>query len=161
VPAAELNGGYVVNGWLQYVRPEQAHRSPEGHIEIPWVNEQLELPYTVANGPRRDATALKTIPYACWLRPSGTAYVLKRSGLNVARNDISAIPSDATAARTRDCTGTVKEVKATTGGGIYYGLLIVLADRAVKQRQRQLAVAVFEAALRPGVHEGFLRQKYA
>ena len=23
VPAAELNGGYVVNGWLQYVRPEQ------------------------------------------------------------------------------------------------------------------------------------------
>jgi hypothetical protein len=59
-----------------------------------------------------------------------------------------------------ESTGTVKEVKATTGDGIYYGLLIVLADRAVKQRQRQLAVAVFEAALRPGVPEGFLRQKY-
>jgi hypothetical protein len=57
-------------------------------------------------------------------------------------------------------TSTVKEVKATTGGGIYCGLLIVLADRAVKQRKRQLAVAVFEAALSPGVHEGFLRQKY-
>jgi 4-amino-4-deoxy-L-arabinose transferase-like glycosyltransferase len=78
VPAAELNGGYVVNGWLQYVRPEQAHRSPEGRIEIPWVNEQLELPYTVANGPRRDAQVLKTIPYVCWLRPSGAVYVLKR-----------------------------------------------------------------------------------
>jgi len=59
------------------VRPEQAHRSPEGRIEIPWVNEQLELPYTVANGPRRDAQVLKTIPYACWLRPSGAVYVLK------------------------------------------------------------------------------------
>jgi hypothetical protein len=77
-PAAELNGGYVVNGWLQYVRPEQAHRSPEGHIEIPWVNERLELPYTVANWPHRDATVLQTIPYACWLRPSGAVYVLKR-----------------------------------------------------------------------------------
>jgi hypothetical protein len=60
----------------------------------------------------------------------------------------------------RDRTGTVKEVKTTTGGGSYCGLLIVLADRAVKQRKRQLAVAVFEAALSPGVHEGFLRQKY-
>jgi hypothetical protein len=38
--------------------------------------------------------------------------------------------------------------------------IIVLADRAVKQRKRPLAVAVFEAALSPGTHEGFLRQKY-
>jgi hypothetical protein len=38
--------------------------------------------------------------------------------------------------------------------------IIVLADRAVKQRKRQLAVAVFEAALSPGMHEGFLRKKY-
>src|SRR5262245_4228586 len=37
--------------------------------------------------------------------------------------------------------------------------IIVLADRAVKQRKRPLAVAVFEAALSPGMHEGFLRQK--
>ena len=51
---------------------------PEGRIEIPWVNEQLDFPYTVANWLRRDATVLKTIPYACWLRPSGAVYVLKR-----------------------------------------------------------------------------------
>ena len=38
--------------------------------------------------------------------------------------------------------------------------IIVLADRAVKQRKRPLAVAVFEAALSPGMHEGFLQQKY-
>ncbi len=38
--------------------------------------------------------------------------------------------------------------------------IIVLADRAVKKRKRPLAVAVFEAALSPGAHEGFLRQKY-
>jgi hypothetical protein len=45
-------------------------------------------------------------------------------------------------------------------GTRYWKRIIVLADRAVKQRKRQLAVAVFEAALSPGVHEGFLRQKY-
>ena len=38
--------------------------------------------------------------------------------------------------------------------------IIVLADRAVKKRKRPLAVAVFDAALSPGTHEGFLRQKY-
>ncbi len=38
--------------------------------------------------------------------------------------------------------------------------IIVLVDRAVKKRKRPLAVAVFEAALSPGAHEGFLRQKY-
>jgi len=38
--------------------------------------------------------------------------------------------------------------------------IVVLADRAVKQRKRSLAIAVFEAALSPGVHEGFLRKKY-
>ena len=38
--------------------------------------------------------------------------------------------------------------------------IVVLADRAVKKRKRQLVVAVFEAALSPGMHEGFLRRKY-
>ena len=45
-------------------------------------------------------------------------------------------------------------------GTRHWKRIIVLADRAVKQRKRQLAVTVFEAALSPGVHEGFLRQKY-
>jgi len=38
--------------------------------------------------------------------------------------------------------------------------IIVLADRAVKKRKRTLAAAVFEAALGPGMHERFLREKY-
>lgn len=38
--------------------------------------------------------------------------------------------------------------------------IIVLADRAVKKRKRKLATAVFESALSPGRHEGFLRKKY-
>ena len=38
VPARDINGGYVVNGWLQYVHPEDAYRNARGDIEIPWVN---------------------------------------------------------------------------------------------------------------------------
>ncbi|MEE8304344.1 MAG: hypothetical protein V3S24_18150 [Candidatus Tectomicrobia bacterium] len=38
--------------------------------------------------------------------------------------------------------------------------IIVLADRAVKKRKRKLAVTVFDAALGPGMHERFLREKY-
>jgi hypothetical protein len=45
-------------------------------------------------------------------------------------------------------------------GTRHWKRIIVLADRAVKKRKRKLAVAVFEAALSPGMHEGFLRKKY-
>jgi hypothetical protein len=45
-------------------------------------------------------------------------------------------------------------------GTRHWKRIVVLADRAVKKRKRQLAVAVFEAALSPGMHEGFLRRKY-
>lgn len=45
-------------------------------------------------------------------------------------------------------------------GTRHWKRIVVFADRAVKKRKRQLAVAVFEAALSPGMHEGFLRRKY-
>jgi hypothetical protein len=45
-------------------------------------------------------------------------------------------------------------------GTRHWKRIVVLADRAVKKRKRQLAVAVFKAALSPGMHEGFLRRKY-
>jgi hypothetical protein len=38
VPASEIDGGYTVNGWLQYAHPENAHRDEEGNIRIPKVN---------------------------------------------------------------------------------------------------------------------------
>lgn len=52
------------------------------------------------------------------------------------------------------------EALAKEMGTRHWKRIIVLADRAVKKRKRPLAVAVFEAALGPGTHEGFLRQKY-
>jgi hypothetical protein len=45
-------------------------------------------------------------------------------------------------------------------GTRHWKRIIVLADRAIKKRKRKLAAAVFEAALSPGMHEAFLREKY-
>ena len=52
------------------------------------------------------------------------------------------------------------EALARQMGARHWKRIVVLADRAVQQRKRQLAIAVFEAALSPGMHEGFLRKKY-
>jgi hypothetical protein len=38
--------------------------------------------------------------------------------------------------------------------------IVRLVDRAVKKRKRELAVRVFEAALTPGPHQGFLARKF-
>lgn len=78
VPARDINGGYVVNGWLQYVHPEHAYRNARGTIEIPWVNGDNLLPYEIANGVTEGSRVLQTFGYERWLGPSGHIYVLKR-----------------------------------------------------------------------------------
>src|SRR5260370_5857091 len=50
VKDSEIDGGYMVNGWLQYSHPENAHREEDGRIMIPWLNAvDLELPYQISN----------------------------------------------------------------------------------------------------------------
>jgi len=78
VPERDINGGYIVNGWLQYVHPERAYRNARGNIEIPWVNGDNLLPYEIANDVPEGSHVLKTFGYGRWLGPSGHIYVLKR-----------------------------------------------------------------------------------
>jgi Dolichyl-phosphate-mannose-protein mannosyltransferase len=78
VRPADIDGGYVVNGWLQYLHPEDAYRDASGRIIVPMVNDVADLPYTVADRPRSDRTVVRTYPYSGWLRPSGQIYVLQR-----------------------------------------------------------------------------------
>ena len=79
VPSRDINGGYVVNGWLQYVHPEHAYRNARGNIEIPWVNGDNLRPYEISNGVPEGSHVLQTFGYERWLGPSGHIYVLKRS----------------------------------------------------------------------------------
>ena len=78
VPERDINGGYMVNGWLQYVHPERAYRNARGNIEIPWVNGDNVLPYEIANEVAEGSHVLQTFGYERWLGPSGHIYVLRR-----------------------------------------------------------------------------------
>jgi Dolichyl-phosphate-mannose-protein mannosyltransferase len=77
VPVAEIDGGYTVNGWLQYVRPEQAHREPDGRITIPLFNDMPAVAYTISNSPLAGREIVDTVSYSGWAS-SGNLYVLRR-----------------------------------------------------------------------------------
>ena len=77
VPAREINGGYMVNGWLQYAHPQNAYRNRAGSIEIPWLNGANELPYTIANDRADGWKVVQSFGYSRWLGSPGRIYVLK------------------------------------------------------------------------------------
>jgi hypothetical protein len=76
---AEINAGYVVNGWLQYAHPDNAPRAADGTPKVSWINTGDEaLRYWVANQPAPGYETLDTIPYRRWLGRSGRIFVLER-----------------------------------------------------------------------------------
>lgn len=79
VSPRDIDGGYMVNGWLQYAHPEDAPRDAGGQIEIPWINGANELPYGIANAVSDGSDVLEEFPYERWLGPSGRIYTLKRN----------------------------------------------------------------------------------
>jgi hypothetical protein len=61
----QINGGYVVNGWLQRTHPDAA--PPDGSYR-----------YEISNSPQPGMRTLQTIPYTRWFGTSGDIYVLER-----------------------------------------------------------------------------------
>ena len=78
VPPRDIDGGYVVNGYLQYLHPDDAYHDASGRIIVPMVNDFAELTYQVADQPTPSRAIVGTYPYTGWLRPGGSIYVLKR-----------------------------------------------------------------------------------
>jgi 4-amino-4-deoxy-L-arabinose transferase-like glycosyltransferase len=78
VPPRDIDGGYVVNGWLQYLHPDDAYHDASGRIIVPMVNDFAELTYRVAEQPMPNRAVVRTYRYIGWLRPGGYIYVLKR-----------------------------------------------------------------------------------
>ena len=79
VPARDISGGWMVDGWLQYAHPEQAYRNAQGSIDVPWVNGSAQRPYLIANGLSDGWQILESFEYGRWLGPPGRIYVLKMS----------------------------------------------------------------------------------
>ena len=72
----ELDGGYVVNGWLQYAHPEHAARAPDGDVRVPWINVDETLRYGIVNRAPAGARVLHEVAYRRILAPSGRVYVI-------------------------------------------------------------------------------------
>ena len=61
-PISQTDGGYVVNGWLQYAHPEHARRNSQGQVDVPWVSAKSDRPYKIANRVAAGFTELKRFP---------------------------------------------------------------------------------------------------
>jgi Dolichyl-phosphate-mannose-protein mannosyltransferase len=76
IETRDLDGGYVVNGWLQYAHPEHAARAPNGDVQVPSVNGGERLRYAIVNAVPPGARVLHTVTYRRILARSGSIYVV-------------------------------------------------------------------------------------
>jgi Dolichyl-phosphate-mannose-protein mannosyltransferase len=77
----DIDGGYVVNGWLQYAHPDKANFAPNGDVLVPGVNGDQSLRYTIRNSPPADGRMLHAVAYRRVLSPSGRIYIWERPRL--------------------------------------------------------------------------------
>jgi 4-amino-4-deoxy-L-arabinose transferase-like glycosyltransferase len=72
----QLDGGYIVNGWLQYAHPEHAARGPDGHVQVPGVNGRETHRYGIVNRVPPGARVLHAVPYRRIIGASGRISVV-------------------------------------------------------------------------------------
>lgn len=72
----QLDGGYVVNGWLQYAHPEHAARGPSGDVQVPGVNGGEPPRYGIVKRVPPDSRVLHVVHYRRIIAPSGSIYVI-------------------------------------------------------------------------------------
>ncbi len=64
VPAAEIDAGYSLTGWVQYAHPENLPPGANPAEDAPWVTSLKELPYVVSNTPLPGHDVLKEISWS-------------------------------------------------------------------------------------------------
>jgi dolichyl-phosphate-mannose-protein mannosyltransferase len=80
VPDSDIDGGYVVNGWLHYAHPDNAPRDEQGNILVPGLTTKRHpLRYLIANLPLPYWRVVTTIAYRRWWGASGTICILERT----------------------------------------------------------------------------------
>src|SRR5215510_5198482 len=81
VPTSRINGGYMVNGWLQYAHKGNSRVNEKGELMVDWINDSSkDFDYQVTNKVENGWVKLNEIPYSAWFGPSGHLYVVQRSG---------------------------------------------------------------------------------
>jgi hypothetical protein len=80
VKPADFDGGYVVNGWLQYAHPEHARRDAAGSAQVSNVNTRTRTDYRISNHAPEGWRIVSSFAYTRWAARSGRVYVLEREG---------------------------------------------------------------------------------
>ena len=79
VADADLDGGYIVNGWLHYAHPANAPRDDQGNIVVSGLTTKISpARYLIANVHLPSWRLSETILYNRWLGHSGSIYILER-----------------------------------------------------------------------------------
>jgi hypothetical protein len=79
IAPGQLDGGYVVNGWLEYAHPEHATRGPKGDVQVPGVNGGAPRRYGIVKVVPPGGQVLRAVPYRRLMAPSGRIYVVDRT----------------------------------------------------------------------------------
>jgi hypothetical protein len=74
---SQINGGYVVNGWLQYAHPEHAQRDEAGRIRVAWINAAEDPPFKISHSDLAGWKRLETFTYRRWPRSTAEIYLIK------------------------------------------------------------------------------------
>jgi hypothetical protein len=74
-----LDGGYVVNGWLQYAHPERADRAENGDVRVADVNGGPRGRDGIVKRLSPGARVLHAVPYRRIIAPPGLIYVVDRT----------------------------------------------------------------------------------
>jgi hypothetical protein len=77
IAPADFDGGYVVNGWLQWAHREHAHRDAAGAVAVPGVNAGAAGRYRISNQAKRGWKVVTSFPYSRWMGRSDRVYVLE------------------------------------------------------------------------------------
>jgi hypothetical protein len=78
---SEIDGGYVVNGWLQYAHPENAPRDERGNLFVPHLTNEVDLRYRISGQRLPGWRVLETVPVRRWLGAREEFYALEDSRL--------------------------------------------------------------------------------
>jgi hypothetical protein len=79
IPISQIDGGYIVNGWLQYAHPQNAPRDQQGKVSVPMIHTKGTLRYRISNIPLMGWRVLRIIPYQRWMGRSGAIYILEQA----------------------------------------------------------------------------------
>jgi hypothetical protein len=63
VPAAEIDAGYSLSGWVLYAHPKNLAAGETVAHDVPWVTSRKQLPYVISNTPIRGYETLEEISW--------------------------------------------------------------------------------------------------